>query len=110
MTPDPYETAIEEAVRQARAAVAAGPAGYNGWANRETWTVHQWLSAEQTFAISARVAAAKPEEFAEVAMRELVDLIIGGRARNHMRGDLIGAALARVDWPAIIEAFAPEGR
>jgi hypothetical protein len=79
---------------------------YNGWRNRETWCVHLWLAAEPTWANAARVAVdAENQLRAQERIRDLTELAAGARHPSGLGDELLAAALARVDWPAIVAAF-----
>jgi hypothetical protein len=101
---------------------------YNGWTNRETWAVNLWLANDEPAYRTARdIAAPGNYDYPEDEMRELVERItvdaIADQYENERRErdpeytawplpgfatDLIRASLARVDWHAIVEAFAEE--
>ena len=80
---------------------------YNGWTNRETWTANQWLNEEEHQAeVVRRVKSARdPIAAVEYYARGIVEDSRGG-----FRGDLIGCALGRVNWPEIAEGFAEAGK
>lgn len=90
---------------------------YNGWRNYETWNVHLWLSNDESSYNDVRqVIADRLASDMETDDRILADLVreyvgdtIGlggyGDAITGMAGDLIGHALSRVDWSAIVAAF-----
>lgn len=84
--------------------------GFNGWSNRWTWMVHLWLSNDEyLYRVATRVARDRDE-------REMADWVDSLVNENHndildsgtMVSDMLGYALALVDWREIVEAFAPE--
>jgi hypothetical protein len=94
--PEPTPAAVAAAIEATE---------YQGWANRETWAVHLWLANTEPYYRAAMYAARRPGPAGEEAISDLVDLIIGRHARAELTGDLLAAALTRVDWQAIVNAF-----
>ena len=81
----------------------------NGWANRETWNVHMWLSNTESAYLRVRDVMtdnAMPVEQAE-ALRVLVRDTIQDLPAS-IAGDLALAALLRVDWDALAAAYAED--
>jgi hypothetical protein len=79
--------------------------GYNGWSNYETWLVALWLNNDQASydaleELKAEDGSAynKAQQLEELA-RELYEFEPVGLA-----GDLMNAALGRVDWVEIVTA------
>jgi hypothetical protein len=88
---------------------------YNGWTNHETWLVNLWLGEgaigdlmgveEQGRYFAERndkhVAVRKMSEW----LREQVDGIAIGDQPAGLAADLIGSAMAAVNWDEIAEHF-----
>lgn len=121
------QTENTRANAQAIETTPANPDEYNGWTNYETWCVHLWLSNDAYTDSTAReiVAAAWTNAADEVAADR--DAIVAPQAdaadalREWLRDeenplaetanvytDLLGHALARVDWYEVAEAFQPD--
>lgn len=100
---------------------------YNGWKNYETWCVHLWLSNDAYTDTTAReiVAAAWTNAADEVAADREAIVAPHADAADALRDwlrdeenplsetanlytDLLGHALARVDWYELAEAFQPD--
>lgn len=82
---------------------------YEGWTNRETWLVNLWLTNEEGLYRDACEAAGIMSgadlddwlsDYVRVNFAENAHPWLGG-----LVGDLLGAALNRVDWREIGEAF-----
>lgn len=95
--------------------------GYNGWANRETWLVPLWINNEQgsqeavhellrsTMRQHAQHTMDRHE--AGVIIREWTEQEIwGDEAPASLATDLLGGALARVDWDEVGESFLTDVR
>lgn len=93
--------------------------GYNGWANYPTWAVATWLGSEESSytaleqtvrAWDSRTARAGGtlSELAD-AVRELVETLSAveaARADATLASDLLGFALASVDWLELAQVYA----
>ena len=91
--------------------------GYNGWKNYETWNVKLWLDNEQgTQELQrewAEQAKATPknevwtrEETTRFTLADIVKEFVEANVPDtepSMYGDLLGAAISRVDWNEIAE-------
>jgi hypothetical protein len=94
-------------------------AGYNGWANYPTWAVATWLGSEASSHAAlehtvrswdSRTARAGGtlSELAN-ALRELVEnlsAVEAARADATLASDLLGSALASVDWLELAQVHA----
>lgn len=95
----------------AREAQAAHDAAerYNGWANRETWLVHLWLTNEQQADVSCREMAedcdSDLEAGEEIRERWCKPLAESAGPSEGLLCDLITQGLSRVDWREIGRAF-----
>jgi hypothetical protein len=79
---------------------------YNGWVNRETWLASLWLTndpvsyAVLTEALELDASDFKKAEWLENHLKvEMYDLPL----EASLWCDLLGTALARVDWREVIE-------
>lgn len=125
--------AVRTAEAAARIAGGSYRPTYNGWPNRETWTVHLWLTNDQALDTDARLLVADAIQSstspdlgtehtwtaedhrrfaiydASVALAEWVAELPEAAAateRATFVSDLITYTLAVVDWTAIAEALA----
>lgn len=82
---------------------------HNGWTNRETWTVHLWLTNEQQAYASCREIAEEcsSDQAAGEQIRErwCTALAESAGPSDGLLCDLITCAMGRVDWRAIGRAF-----
>lgn len=82
---------------------------YNGWTNYETWLVQLWIDTEEWSHSSFRSMVKNVhEEFQTVSevsdsAKEWVENNMVGEFQNGFVADLIGAALAEVNWFEIAE-------
>ena len=79
---------------------------YNGWTNRETWLVSLWLNNDPVSysmfseALELDTSDFKKAEWLETQIKdEMYDLPL----EASLWCDLLGTALARVDWREVIE-------
>lgn len=87
----------------------------NGWTNRETWLVNLWISEgeigdPQEVDEQARYFAERNDEHAATRkmaewLEEQVREISCGHISGGLAGDLIGAAIAAVNWEEIAEHY-----
>lgn len=73
---------------------------YNGWANRETWSVWVWISGNKDLYHYSRLKARQGPV--------VLSISIGANISRGMIGlalDLMTDALNRVDWRSISEAL-----
>jgi hypothetical protein len=80
--------------------------GCNGWTNQETWVVNAWLTnEEQIYHLATSLAIGAPNALvAGENVKALVEEIAAnwfGDTRPGMIGDLLNAAMARVNWTEI---------
>ncbi len=82
---------------------------YNGWRNFETWLVNLWLSSDTPELYEEARGAARQlleEGHHPDAFREFVeDYALGDEPPASLGTDLIGGALAVVDWRAVVESL-----
>jgi hypothetical protein len=86
---------------------------YNGWANRATWCVALWLGNEEGLYHDATAIARRKTKHAverDDAMREYVEELCGEPLTSGFVGDLLGIALAQVDWREVVESFREKAR
>ena len=76
---------------------------YEGWRNYETWAVNLWLANDEGIYNGARELDLSDD--AERELRDYVESILwGDEAPAGLAADLIGHALAYVDWAAVVES------
>lgn len=93
---------------------------YSGWPNRETWLVALWLDNEPgtyeasrsiTLRIVEEVRARYADRQGFVAAGESLAEYVADLAPDlgaSLAADLLGHALARVDWASVAEAHTEE--
>lgn len=83
---------------------------YNGWANRETWLVHLWLTTMTYTSCRELAEDCNSDLEAGEAIRErwCVALAESAGPSDGLLCDLIRQALNRVDWREIGKAFREE--
>lgn len=83
--------------------------GYNGWKNYETWNVHLWLTNEEPLYDAARAIARAEYEYPNIgpqdALKDFVEELCPVLEEASMQADLLGRALANVDWAEVVEAL-----
>lgn len=81
---------------------------YNGWTNRETWCVNLWLGNEQATHSDIQNIVSESAELYQAgdAISSYVEQLLGEeRTTATMSADLLGCALARVNWREIAEGY-----
>lgn len=76
---------------------------YNGWTNRETWTVNLWLTNDDYYYDELCDIIKDFDTLAEQVeeLERYVRSIIGDYGAT-MASDVLTAALSRVDWEKIV--------
>lgn len=86
--------------------------GYNGWTNYQTWNVALWLDNDQGLCDMAREIASRDYEYnfeRDDALREFVEELADGTlSQASMASDLLGHAIAYVNWTEIAEVYRDE--
>jgi len=93
---------------EAVAAEIAKVEEYQGWTNRETWTVSLWLSNDEAYQNNARVIAnaSAVRPYIEAMMESLVEEIMG--EQSGFMADAMNAFLCRVNWSEVVASFKDE--
>lgn len=81
---------------------------YNGWTNRETWLVNLWLTNDEPTYREAMAVANTDNEMLQEAATSVEEFVRDMHECGGFYGDLINAALARVDWIAVTESLRSE--
>lgn len=84
-------------------ATQTGATEYNGWTNRETWTVNLWLTSEECYYRELQDIIHEFDEGHEQAeeLEQYVRFTIDDYGAT-MASDVLTAALSRVDWEEIV--------
>ena len=87
----------------------------NGWTNRETWLASLWITEgalgdpmgveEQARVFAENDEDAAPHRMAEWLREQTETSVFDGLVASGLPNDLLGAALARVDWAAIARNY-----
>lgn len=80
------------------------PGGYNGWTNKETWTVHLWVTNDPGTYDAARAAAQRGEEVLKDFVEDLCGLNDASKPAS-LATDLLSTGLAWVDWNQLRKAL-----
>lgn len=83
---------------------------YNGWTNYSTWLVDLWLTNEEGSYNQLMELVAGPGEPHEKMdqIKALVEEMTAGVADSGLVADLVGAALAEVNWKEIVDSHVEE--
>lgn len=83
---------------------------YNGWTNYETWCVALWLDNDESsqHQMYELVEEETNDYRAGDSIKEWVEEMRPDYDRANMWTDLLGHALARVDWPEIAKHYREE--
>ena len=77
---------------------------YNGWTNRETWTVNLWLTNEECYYRQLQEILHDYEDREQAEeLEQACRFIVERHDDIGLRGDLINLVLARVNWQEIID-------
>jgi len=81
--------------------------GYNGWPSYETWLVNLWMGNDPATDAICRELVAGTGSIGEAAeaLKDLVEEDSPFQEQSGLYVDLLGAALARVDWRALAEHY-----
>lgn len=81
---------------------------YQGWKNRETWAVNLWLDNSQSSHLDVKRLAQETGSTFQKADRLAVYVENRKHELGGLEGDLVNAALGRVDWAEIIRNHAED--
>ena len=79
---------------------------YNGWTNRETWLVSLWLNNDPiSYSMFTEALELNTNDLEKAKWLELniIDEMYDLPLEASLWSDLLGTALARVDWREVIE-------
>jgi hypothetical protein len=79
---------------------------YNGWTNRETWLVSLWLNNDQSsYGVLLEALGRNGYDFtkAEWLKSKLEDIMYDLPLGASLWSDLLGTALAKVNWLEVIK-------
>ena len=78
---------------------------YNGWTNRETWTVNLWLTNEECYYHQLQEILHDYEGLEQAEeLEQACRFIVERHDDTGIRSDLITAVLSRVNWQEIVES------
>ena len=77
---------------------------YNGWTNREIWTVNLWLTNEECYYRQLQEILHDYEDREQAEeLEQACRFIVERHDDTGLRGDLITVVLSRVNWQEIAE-------
>ena len=77
---------------------------YCGWSNYETWLVSLWFNNEECYYHQLQDILHDYEDREQAEeLEQMCQFIVERHDDTGLRGDLIGAVLARVNWQEIVE-------
>ncbi len=84
-------------------------AEYNGWSNRETWTINLWFTSDESYYEELCHITEHYDTLSEQAeeLERYVRSILAINISSGIMGDLLVASLGRVDWTNIAAANSP---